>query len=315
MKPYKIDVPVVFTIFNRPNTTAEVFAEIKKARPSKLFVIADGPRKNKIGEFEKCRQARAILEDIDWDCQVYKNYSDINLGCKMRISTGISWVFENVEEAIILEDDCLPEQSFFTYCQNLLQKYRLDNSIAIISGNNLLFEKQLVESSYYFSKISNIWGWATWKRTWDLYDVNMTDWYIYRNKKIFIELTRDQWIQKYMTMAFDETYYGKINTWDYQLQFTVLKKNLLCIAPSKNLVKNIGFSQDATHTTSENSVLSELETHPMNFPLIAPNSIRQDEFFDELELELSKIGLKHKLPFFIYKTLRKFRCFINTYKR
>ena len=151
MDTFKLTTPVAFIIFNRPDTTRIVFEEIKKAKPEKLLIIADGPRNNKPGEKERCAETRAIVENIDWECEVLRNYSDKNMGCKNRVASGLNWVFENVEEAIILEDDCLPDQSFFRYCQELLEKYRDDKRIMLIAGDNMLFENNKQKYSYYFS--------------------------------------------------------------------------------------------------------------------------------------------------------------------
>ncbi len=137
MEAFNLTTPVAFIIFNRPDTTSKVFEAIKQAKPKKLLVIADGPRINKPGEAEKCKQTRAITEQIDWDCEVLRNYSENNLGCRNRVSSGIDWVFENVDEAIIIEDDCLPNPSFFRFCQELLGKYRNNDEIFLISGNKV----------------------------------------------------------------------------------------------------------------------------------------------------------------------------------
>src|SRR4029453_18315014 len=152
--------PVAFFIFNRPEATARVFGEIAKVKPARLFVIADGPRQSRLGEAEKCAAARAIIERVDWDCEILKNYSDVNVGCGIRIATGISWVFEQVEAAIILEDDCLPHQTFFRFCEELLEKYRDDEGVMHIAGNNLLFGRRQMPFSYCFSYFTPSWGWA-----------------------------------------------------------------------------------------------------------------------------------------------------------
>jgi len=154
MNDFTLTTPVAFLIFNRPDTTEKVFAEIAKAKPPKLLVVADGPRAAKPGEIEKCEAVRSIVERVDWDCEVLKNYSDVNMGCRTRVSSGLDWVFENVEEAIILEDDCLPNQSFFKYCQELLQYYRHNEKIFSISGSNWQFGGRIYDKSYYFSKFN-----------------------------------------------------------------------------------------------------------------------------------------------------------------
>ncbi len=176
MSDWQLTTPVAFIIFKRPDTTRKVFEEIRRAKPPKLLVIADGPRPNIVGEAEKCAAARAIIDSVDWECEVLKNYSDENLGCKQRVSSGLDWVFDNVEEAIILEDDCLPHPTFFRFCEELLEKYRGDERIMTIGGTNLLKNWKSDIQSYHCSNYFNCWGWATWKRVWKHYDVDMKLW-------------------------------------------------------------------------------------------------------------------------------------------
>ena len=173
MLNFQLSTPVAFIIFNRPDTTARVFAEIAKARPPKLLVVGDGPRANRDGEADRVAEARAIIKNVDWPCEVLTNFSTPNLGCKKRVSSGIDWIFEQVEEAIILEDDCLPDPSFFQFCEEMLARYRHDDRIAMISGDNFLFGQVPVPESYYFSRYCHIWGWASWRRAWKDYDVNI----------------------------------------------------------------------------------------------------------------------------------------------
>ena len=161
-----LSTPVAFIIFNRPDTTEIVFETIRQAKPSKLLVVADGPRTDRSGEVEKCTATRAVIERVDWECEVITNYSDVNLGCKRRVSGGIDWIFSQVEEAIILEDDCLPAPSFFQFCQTMLERYRYDDRISMIGGSNYQQENSRTSDSYFFTKYAHIWGWATWRRAW-----------------------------------------------------------------------------------------------------------------------------------------------------
>jgi hypothetical protein len=292
---------ILFIIFNRPDVTARVFNEIKKIRPSKLYVVADGPRKNKDLEDTKCEETRKIIDLVDWDCEVFKNYSDINLGCKKRVSSGINWFFENVEEGIILEDDCLPNESFFKFCEEMLAKYRDEERIGMISGNNFQFGKVKNEYSYYFSRYSHIWGWATWRRAWSKYDVNIDSWPEIKKegklKKIFSNI-KDVY---YWSGIFDNVHKGKIDTWDYQWTFTCLINNFLSVMPSVNLITNIGFSQnDSTHTRRV-SKFSNMKSVNMNFPLVEPPTI-------ERSVESDKITQRDNYPFwrfFIGKIIKR----------
>ena len=179
--------PVAFIIFNRPDTTKRVFEAIRQAKPPKLFVIADGSRSDRLGEAEKCAATRAIIDGVDWECEILTNYSDVNLGCKIRVSSGLDWVFSEVEEAIILEDDCLPHPSFFAFCEELLEKYRNDSRIMQICGSNVLKDQVNIDDSYYFSKYGPIWGWASWRRAWQEYDVDMKLWAEVKKRKLYYD--------------------------------------------------------------------------------------------------------------------------------
>lgn len=252
--------PVLFIIFNRPETTKKVFAEIRKYKPAKLFVAADGPRENKAGEKERCEQARKITENIDWPCKVKRLYRKKNLGCKYAVSGAIDWFFENVEEGIILEDDCLPDSPFFTFCEKMLGMYRNDSKVMCISGDNFLPKSMQKKSGYYFSKYVHIWGWATWRRAWKNYDVEMRDWLKIRNLRLLSKYF-DNFIEKvYWFTIFNAVYDKKIDTWDYQFVYHTWKNEGLSIIPNTNLISNIGFDKDALHTKAINSPLSEMST-------------------------------------------------------
>lgn len=269
MHDFKLQTPVAFIIFNRPDKTERVFAEIAKAKPPKLLVIADGPRANRIGEAEKCDATRAIIKRIDWPCEVLTNFSDVNLGCKNRVASGIDWVFEQVEEAIILEDDCLPHPTFFRFCEELLSYYRDDERIGMISGDNFQFGEQRTEASYYFSRYSHIWGWATWRRAWKHYDREANNWPAIKSTgwlKVLISSIKER---KYWNNIFQEVYDGKIDTWDYQWVLTVWSQGMISIMPNVNLISNIGFGNDATHTHGI-SIYADLNTEAMQFPLRHP---------------------------------------------
>ena len=263
---------VAFIIFNRPDTTKRVFEAIRQAKPPKLLVIADGPRADLPGEAEKCAAARAIIDSVDWECEVLNNYSDVNLGCKIRVSSGLDWVFLQFEEAIILEDDCLPHPSFFPFCEELLEYYRADSRIAIISGQNNLFGYRKSPDSYYyyFSKYPYIWGWATWKRAWKYYDVEMSLWTEIKNGNCMDNILPSKKAVKYWEKIFQSTYDGKAETWDYQWTFACLINNFLCITSSVNLISNIGFGEFSTHTKNINSKFSNLPTEKVTFPLKHP---------------------------------------------
>lgn len=240
--------PVAFIIFRRPDVTARVFEQIRLAQPKKLFVVADGPRNEE--ETLHCQEARAITEQVDWDCEVFRNYSDINLGCRRCVSSGLDWVFNQAEEAIILEDDCFPDLSFFGFLCELLEKYRYDSRIMHISGNNYQFGNHRGDGSYYFSRSGGIWGWATWARAWKLYDIKMQSLEVFEQEKFLQYIFPDKVQRKIRVDQFKQAITEKIDTWDYQWAYSIYANNGLCIIPNKNLVLNLGFDKDATHTIS-----------------------------------------------------------------
>lgn len=284
MPDFKLNTPVAFIIFNRPDTTARVFAEIAKAQPPTLLVISDGPRAHRTGESERVAQTRAIIEQVDWPCEVLTNFSDVNLGCKRRVSSGIDWIFEQVEEAIILEDDCLPDPSFFRFCQEMLERYRHDQRVGMISGDNFQFGRRYGEDSYYFSKYVHIWGWASWRDRWQgSYDVQMNRWPQVRDLGRLGDLVLDENEASYWRSIFERVHQGGIDTWDYQWVFANWIEGRLSILPSVNLISNIGFGVDATHTTGV-SPLADLPTEPLPFPLAHPvvrtRNVTADRFSD-----------------------------------
>lgn len=268
--------PIVFIIFNRPDTTKQVFERIKQAKPNQLLVIADGPRENNAADFQKCEAARAILDNIDWPCQVLTNYAEKNLGCKYRVSSGLSWAFSLVEEAIILEDDCLPHPSFFPYCEELLERYRNDRRIGIISGHNILHDYHRTSDSYYYSNIPHVWGWATWRRTWESYDLNISSWPQVRDGEWLKDIFNRNIEVKSWSSIFEGQYDGIFNTWDYQLTFTSLVNNWLNITPNVNLISNLGFGADATNTSNEKDPLSKQPIEEIIFPLAHPQFFIND---------------------------------------
>lgn len=320
---FKLETPVAFIIFNRPDTTERVFAEIAKAKPPKLLVVADGARTNKIGEAEKVAATRAIIQRVDWDCEVLTNFSEVNLGCKVRVSSGIDWVFEQVEEAIILEDDCLPDATFFRFCQEMLSKYRVDTRIVSICGTNI--QKDIsIDSSFFFSRFSLMWGWATWKRAWSQYDIKMDEWPRLRETNWLEKLgIKNYFFKRTWTANFDYVHYNNFDTWDYQWIYTCWRIGGLTIIPKFNLIENIGFNASATHTTSEHPVLSKLSVDKMQWPLISPKNFAVhygvDEFIDKnwfgssFESIFKEYLLKFQIVDFLNKKKKIFKVFFDDY--
>ena len=271
---------MAFIIFNRPDPTARVFAEIRRVRPSKLLVVADGPRPDRPGEAEKVAAVRAIIEQVDWPCEVLKNYSDVNLGCKRRVSGGLDWVFANVKEAIILEDDCLPHPTFFPFCEELLEKYRDDERIMQINGCNFQFGRKRGEASYYFTRYAYVWGWASWRRAWQHYDVDIKEWTALKNKDEFLRIFSCRDEREFWKVRWDKVADGKIDAWDYQWSFACLVRQAFGIVPNVNLISNIGFGPDATYAVGV-SIMADMPAAAMEFPLVHPRVfIRDDKAID-----------------------------------
>lgn len=270
MTDFQLTTPVVLIIFNRLDNTKKVFEAIRQVKPSQLLIIADAPRPDRPNEEEKCASVRAVIEQVDWDCEVIKNYSPINLGTRKRISSGLDWVFNTVEKAIILEDDCLPNLTFFRFCEELLEQYKHDQRVMSICGQNIQFGRQRTEYSYYFSRYYHSWGWATWKRAWQYYDVQMKLWPQARDKGLLNDILRDSRAVKYWTNFFQDTYDEQIDTWDYQWTFACWVQNGLTILPNINLVSNIGFGVDAVHMTNVGSIYDSMLAEAMSFPLKHP---------------------------------------------
>jgi hypothetical protein len=243
-----LKTPVALFVYKRPELTREVFSVIAGVRLKQLFIIADGPKSQ--SEEGQCREVRAIVERIDWPCDVSHNMARENLGCRQRLASGLDWVFSQVDEAIILEDDCLPDPSFFRFCETLLQRYRDDDRIMEIAGSNWQLGQSRTDFSYYFSKHSHTWGWATWKRAWRHYDEKLSLWPTIKGTQDWDQMWDDPREKKYWEWILDRVHEGDIDTWDYQWQFAMWIHKGLSAVSNVNLVSNIGFGREATHTSS-----------------------------------------------------------------
>jgi hypothetical protein len=277
-----LTTPIVFLIFRRPDLTQKVLASIRQVRPRTLFVVADGPRTAE--EAEQCAQTRALIERIDWQCDVYKNYAETNLGCKQRVSSGISWAFSHVEEAIILEDDCLPVPTFFGFCEILLNYYRDDERVWVISGNN--FQDGIIRSpySYYFSKYPHIWGWATWRRAWRYWQDQPQLWTEFKQLDLLAAIHPHPQENNYWQGIFDAIFYHQHpDTWDYLWSFACWSQGGLSIIPQVNMVSNLGFREDATHTRNPkhknaNLATADLELASMTHPPFVVSHTVADQY-------------------------------------
>jgi hypothetical protein len=296
--PYIVQSPILFLVFNRPDKTSRVFEEIKAAKPSRLYISADGPRPGNTEDKRLCGVVRTIVTEIDWPCKIKTQFHLENKGCKGAVSSAIAWFFEQEAEGIILEDDCLPAGTFFNFCDTLLEKYRNDARIFSITGSNAQKGQQRGEASYYFSQIPNIWGWASWRRVWKFYDPDLNR---YTDEDAFRFLQnnfQDPLLISHWLDIFQKLKAGKIDTWDHQFHFLSFFENGLCAVPNVNLISNIGFGPDATHTLNPkdhnaNQEFGELTSlvHPR---LMVPDKeadyfLLNNEFgLDEKRLQLQK---------------------------
>lgn len=270
---YSLTTPVLLMMFNRPNTAQRVFEAIRGVKPRQLYISADGPRADKPDDEGKCQATRQIVTNVDWDCEVKTLFHQKNLGCRKAVTSAIDWFFDNVEEGIILEDDCLPSQSFFWFCQELLERYRHDERVLHIGGNNPI-DTNLRSQTYYFSKYNRVWGWASWKRAWKYFDYQIKLWPEIRDKKIHYKwFTRKE--AKIMERGWNHVSINNFDVWDYQWFFCRLMHGK-AIIPCVNLISNIGFNKDATHTFHPISPLSNLTRGEIIFPLKHPQSMIED---------------------------------------
>jgi hypothetical protein len=299
-----LDTPLLFLIFNRPETTATVFDKIKQQKPSKLYIAADGARNNNSKDIENCRLTRKlVIEGIDWDCDVKTLFRDNNAGCGKAVSEAINWFFSNEEYGIILEDDTVPDSSFFTFCTEMLIKYRHDDKVMHISG--CYFLKDIAPKairSYYFTKHIHVWGWATWKRAWTNYDYDMQEWPTPKK-------SLKQYFGNYAGFwksIFESAYSKGIDTWDYQWMFAIFKNKGIAINPTTNLIMNIGFNSDATHTSDKDSIYTTVKVEPLlkiNHPDIVKIDMAKDELYYKTYLNVNVESIKLKLKTFLCKIL------------
>ena len=292
---------VLFLVFNRPATTRQVFEAIAAARPPRLYVAADGPRAGRPGETELCAEVRRIATAVDWPCEVRTLFREENLGCRRAVSGGINWFFEQEEEGIIIEDDVLPVPSFFDYCDELLERYRTDERVGTICGTNLTSNPVDPQASYTFSRYSSVWGWASWRRVWRHYDVEMKSWPEWRDSGGLAKLfSHDHRVADYFRFYFNQTIEHGVNTWDYQLSFLCLRLGLLNAVPVRNQIGNLGVGIAGAHSTEGAAVPAFILDAPpllLDFPLRHPPVVAQDLALDDLVDQ----HVHHMPPSFFWK--------------
>ena len=274
-----LDTPVVLIIFNRPDFTEVVFQAIAQARPRRLFVLADGPRS--ADEAELCAQTRAVLQRVDWDCDLKVDFSEVNLGCRRRCASGFDWVFSQVDAAIFLDDDCVPDPTFFRFCESMLEHYRDDTRVMMITGSNYLGNWKADKQSYHFSYFGSPWGWASWKRAWKFYDVTMKSWGDEDIKARVRDVLADEECFALQGGRFDGLYAnpGDRHSWDLPWSLARLIQSGLTVVPAVNLISNRGClggnSLPPTHP------IANLPTAPMSFPIPFQASVSVDRLYDQ----------------------------------
>ena len=319
-----LNTPVLLIIFRRLDTTQHVFGAIRQAQPKQLFVAADGPREGKEGEAEKCRRAREIVKQVDWDCAVHTLFQEKNLGCGWGPASAINWFFENVEEGIILEDDCVPHITFFRFCEELLTKYRDDERIMMISGFNPLGKWKSESQSYHFSYTGASWGWASWRRAWDYYDIDMKLWGEPEVKNAVKHTVCHMETFNFFKRHFEATYNDINHTyWDNPWQFARLLYSGLSVVPSANLISNIGFFGEGETTNLGPAhpfvkLVANLPLYSLSFPLKEPYGVTDDRDFSRMcylkawktiDATLIQHRISYKVKNILIKLLRLLRLY------
>jgi len=288
-----IKTPIAYIVFNRPRHTRQTFAAIREIRPQNLFIIADGPRPGHQMDAERCREVREIVARVDWPCTVYRDYVDENLGLKRRVSSGLDWVFEQVDRVIVLEDDCLPHGDFFHFCGDILNKYQDDSRICAVTGNNHQNGCIRGNASYYFSKYPHCWGWGTWKRAWQHYQGDLPFWPSWKSSKGWLKKMPDRIERQYWSSIFDSVERGDIDSWAYPWTCCTWYHGGLTVTPNVNLVTNIGFGPEGTHTVADED-LEGVPSHPLG-ALTHPEDVVLDRKADRYVFDYYFGGIRGRL--------------------
>tara|TARA_B100000795_G_scaffold264712_1_gene245542 strand:+ start:590 stop:1609 length:1020 start_codon:yes stop_codon:yes gene_type:complete len=283
-----LSTAVLLLTFNRLDTTKEIFESIRKARVPRLYISSDAPRPEIEGEVEMVEIVRDYLtSSVDWPCEVKVRFNEVNLGCKVGCTSAIDWFFKTEEMGIILEDDCLPSQSFFWYCEEVLEKFKDDKRVMHVAGMTYVEKPNNYQNySYHFCRVGGVWGWATWRRAWKLYEYEMDSYLQAKEEKLFNDLLLGQSALKRLLLKWFEGSYGTDSTWDFQWTYSKIINSSINVMPSKNLIRNIGHGHsEATHTKNKNFRYSEMELNELSFPLNHPKFIVVDRVFDHLNFK------------------------------
>ena len=295
---------IAYIVFNRPQHTEKTFAVLREQRPSQFFIIADGPRAGHPTDIEHCAAVREIVANVDWPCEVHRKYADTNLGLKKNVSSGLDWVFSQVERAIVLEDDCVAHPDFFRFCDELLECYAEDERVSVITGNNFQNGQRRGQASYYFSKYNHCWCWATWRRAWHYYQGDLLFWPEWSQSDDWREKTPDTVERRYWSKIFERVRAGQIDSWAYPWSASVWYHGGLTATPNVNLVSNIGFGADSTHTASADSPLSGMATRAIG-EIRHPKTIEQDASADRYVFDYTMGGRALRFPHSLLRIPRR----------
>lgn len=311
---YKVKSPVLFLVFNRPVESEKLFNAIRMAQPTKLYVAADGPRNNE-KDNELCQQVRNIVSKVDWDCEVNTLFRDENLGTKKAVSDAITWFFNNVEEGIILEDDCLPSEDFFRFCDSSLDKYRNNSAIGHICGSNLHDDIPRGDGDYYYSKLPYIWGWASWSRVWSKYDITMSDFENFKKNDSLKKVTDDKNVKKHFYHLFSLAKKGIIEKcWDYQYFYSFVNNDFVSIVPNYNMISNIGFNENATNTFEANSLSANRKYKSLPSEIKSPTGFKVERMADTYVLLQDVPSQVSQVVQFMKNCVKKVLRYLHLYK-
>lgn len=305
--PAALKTAVLFLVFNRPSVTRQVFEAIRRAQPPRLYIAADGPRVDHPEDAWGCAETRKIATQVDWPCELETLFRDKNLGCHRAVSGALDWFFATEEMGIILEDDCLPNYSFFWFCQELLERFKNDRRIMAISGNNFQHGRLRGDGSYYFSRYPHCWGWASWKRAWQYFDRELSKWPALRQTEWLLNISsRDHVLAHYWKSRFDRCFQGEIDSWGYRWLFSCWLEGGLSCLPNTNLVSNIGFNSHATHTKNGDEAVTGLPTCELRWPLVHPKVIQQHSVADRYtERRVYKITRLNSMASYVKQQLTR----------
>lgn len=277
---WELTTPVALFVYNRPDTTAQVFEQVAAVEPPVLFVVADGPRADRPADPENCEQVRELVTDVGWDCDLRTIFRDENMGLPESVYTGLDWVFEQVPEAIVLEDDTVPNRDFFRFCETMLERYRDDERVLSVNGTNRLGTWKADSQDHHFVTYQGVWGWATWRRAWRLYDPEMRAWADPEVRERVRDVVADDERFAYHRPRFQSCYDGEAPAWSKRWEFTHYVNSGLAAVPARNLVSNVGFDARALHTTDPDDPLAELPRHALEFPLEERTAIAPDREYE-----------------------------------